>query len=77
MRCCSPNPFFMAQVGRIADDGNERPQRISRLNRSAQNMPYGIAVTFAPGDGVVPPSTLLDPILGFTVLLTETDVTAA
>jgi hypothetical protein len=66
--------FIAAQQGRIVDFDNEKPQRLSRTNRSGRKILFGCAVTDAPDNGVTPPEDPFDRILGFTVQITEDDL---
>lgn len=67
-------PYIQIQAGRIVDCGNERHQRISRVNRGGRRLLFGVAVTDAPDAGCVPPESDNDRILGFTLQITDQDV---
>jgi hypothetical protein len=60
--------------GRIVDPGNERHQRITRINRSPNRLHYSAAVTDADRDGCRPPNDASERILGFVIQVTEEDI---
>jgi hypothetical protein len=82
MSCCDPHPFTLSQQGRLVYPGSEttrmgpeRPQRITRINRTGRRMLFGVAVTdAAEDDGCRPPETEWDRIIGFTLQVTEEDI---
>jgi hypothetical protein len=59
--------------GRIADKGNEKPSRISRMNRSGMRLHFAAAVTDCGDDGCKPLSSASERCLGFAVQLTHED----
>jgi hypothetical protein len=66
--------FNTLQQGRIVDFENEKPQRLTRINRSAIMLRFGAGVTDAPDRGCAPPTLLTDRIVGFAIQITEDDL---
>ncbi len=65
--------FAQTQAGRLVDSGNEKPQRISLVNRSGVRLCFGAGVTFAPDSGCTPPLLPTDRIVGFSVQVVPED----
>jgi hypothetical protein len=63
--------FISSQQGRVVDFGNEKPQRLTRINRSNLRLRFGAGVTDAPNNGCTPPMKETDRIFGFALQITE------
>lgn len=66
--------FINLQQGRIVDFGNEKPQRLTRINRTCLRLRFGAGVTDAPDNGCAPPTSIEDRIFGFALQITEDDL---
>jgi hypothetical protein len=65
-------PSWMQTIqGTVADKGNERSCRISRMNRSDMRLHFAAAVTDCGDDGCKPLSSENERCLGFALQLSE------